>query len=209
MPLTEEAKVSSVRNQHSDINMSPYLKTLFTSPSSLLNKPSQYNFYTMLTTLAIFLFIAGGLAFIYNEGFYLNFGESLGLFLRAVFIYVLILITYGITLLCTTYISSSQTISWKSLVKSYLSLSVFALVFFALSMIFSIIGISYVPLTLNIFALVTLILGTYFIYKDTVQKHEKFDSFYVLLIHIVLTGIVTHLIYHTWMSQIWSYAFNL
>src|SRR5699024_8249624 len=184
IPLNEEARISQEKMKKSDLNMTPYLKALFTKPSNVLIKPNQYNVFTILTTLVILLLIASALAFIHNDGFYLIFGESLTLYLRAIFIYSAILFAYGIVMLCVAFITSSQTPTWRTLIKSYLSLSIFALVFFTISMLVSIVGISYIPLTLNIFALVTLILGTYYIYKENITKHDKFDSFYVLLIHI-------------------------
>src|SRR5699024_11586747 len=164
--------------------------------------------YTILTTLAVILLIFGGLSFVYYEGFYLNFGQGLSIFLRAIFIYLGILIGYGLAMIGTSFISSSVEINWKSILKSYIRLSIFALLFYVLSMLVSIVGISYLPNTFNILALITLTLGTFYIYKQYVQTNEKFDSFLVLLIHIVLTGIVTHMIYQYWIIQIWNNAFN-
>ena len=207
-PLTEDAKIQSDQHKKVDINLSPYLKALFKTPSRVIEKPNQFNTYTILTTLAVILLILGGLSFVYYEGFYLNFGQGLSIFLRAIFIYLGILIGYGLAMIGTSYISSSVEIRWKTILKSYMSLSVYALLFYVLSMLVSIIGISYLPNTFNIIALITLSLGTYYIYKQYVQTNEKFDSFFVLLIHIVLTGLVTHIIYQYWIIQIWNSAFN-
>src|SRR5699024_10709830 len=88
------------------------------------------------------------------------------------------------------------------------SLSVFALLFYVLSMLVSIIGISYLPNTFNIIALITLSLGTFYIYKQYVQTNEKFDAFFILLMYIVLTGLVTHIIYQYWIIQIWNSVSN-
>ncbi|QQD85643.1 zinc ribbon domain-containing protein [Jeotgalicoccus sp. ATCC 8456] len=191
------------------LKVGSYTSTFVKTPSKVIETPRLFNIYTMLTTVGILILLIGFLSFVYLEGFYLNFGTSLGIFLRAVFIYVGILVLYLFALLLTSYISSSKSIDFKDLFKSYLSLSVIALVAFTVSLVLSILNVSYIPLTFNIFALMSLSIGTYYIYKTQNTTSEKFDSFYVLIIHIVIVGVVTHLIYNYWINQIFTNAFNL
>ena len=122
-PLTDDAKIQGDRNTKADINLSPYLKALFKTPSRVLEKPNDFNTYTILTTLAVILLILGGLSFVYYEGFYLNFGQGLSIFLRAIFIYLGILVGYSLAMIGTSFISANVEINWKTILKSYMSLS--------------------------------------------------------------------------------------
>lgn len=191
-----------------NLNVAAYIKTLVKFPSQVIETPRMFNTHTMITAVGTLILILSFLSFVYYEGFYQNFGVSLSIFLRAILIYASILAAYLIAMIILFYIASSKPIDLGRMIKSYLSLSVTALVFFIISSIFSILNISYIPLTFNIFSLLILSIGTYYIYKNHVKTEEKFDSFYILLIHIVLVGIVTHLIYNYWINQIFSNAFN-
>lgn len=191
-----------------DLNIATYIKTLVKSPSQVIETPKLFNTYTIITSIGILLLILALLSFVYYEGFYQNFGISLSIFLRAILIYAGILAAYLIAMIILFYIASSKPVDLSIMIKSYLSLTIIALVFFIISSIFSILSVSYIPLTFNIFALLSLSFGTYYIYKKHVKTEEKIDSFYVLLIHIILVGIVTHLIYNYWINQIFTTAFN-
>lgn len=192
----------------SDLNVATYIKTFAKSPSQVIEMPKLFNTYTILTTIGILLLILGFLSFVYYEGFYQNFGTSLSIFLRAILIYAGILAAYLIAMIILFFIASSNQVSLNMMIKSYLSVSVTALLFFIISLFFSILSVSYIPLTFNIFALLSLSIGTYYIYQKHVKTEDKIDSFYVLLIHIILVGIVTHLIYNYWINQVFTTAFN-
>lgn len=191
-----------------DLNVEKYIKTLVKSPSHVIETPKLFNTYTIITSIGILLLILAFLSFVYYEGFYQNFGTSLSIFLRAILIYAGILAAYLIAMIILFYIASSKPVDLSIMIKSYMSLSVISLVFFIISSVFSILSVPYIPLTFNIFALLSLSIGTYYIYKKHVKTEEKIDSFYVLLIHIILVGIVTHLIYNYWINQIFTTAFN-
>lgn len=201
------AEVGSLQSR-TDLNVAKYIKTLVKSPSQVIEMPKLFNTYTIITSIGILLLILAFLSFVYYEGFYQNFGTSLSIFLRAILVYGGILAAYLIAMIILFYIASSKPVDLSIMFKSYLSLSVIALVFFIISSVFSILSVSYIPLTFNIFALLSLSIGTYYIYKKHVKTEEKIDSFYVLLIHIILVGIVTHLIYNYWINQIFTTAFN-
>ena len=201
------AEVGSLQSR-TDLNVVKYIKTLVKSPSQVIEMPKLFNTYTIITSIGILLLILAFLSFVYYEGFYQNFGTSLSIFLRAILVYGGILAAYLIAMIILFYIASSKPVDLSIMFKSYLSLSVIALVFFIISSVFSIVSVSYIPLTFNIFALLSLSIGTYYIYKKHVKTEEKIDSFYVLLIHIILVGIVTHLIYNYWINQIFTTAFN-
>src|SRR5699024_7867363 len=190
------------------LNVGRYIKTLVKSPSQVIETPNLFNTYTMITTIDILILILGFLCFVHYEGFYQNFGTSLSIFLRAILIYTAILAAYLIVMIILFYIASGKPVDLSIMIKSYLSLSVTALAFFIISSIFSILNVSYIPLTFNIFALLFLSIGIYYIYKKHIKTEEKIDSFYVLLIHIILVGIATHLIYNYWINQIFTTAFN-
>lgn len=191
-----------------DLNVEKYIKTLVKSPSQVIEAPKLFNTYTIITSIGILLLILAFLSFVYYEGFYQNFGTSLSIFLRAILIYAGIMAAYLIAMIILFYIASSKPVDLSIMIKSYLSLTIIALVFFIISSFFSILSVSYIPLTFNIFALLSLSIGTYYIYKKHVETEEKIDSFYVLLTHIILVGIVTHLIYNYWINQIFTTAFN-
>lgn len=191
-----------------NINVATYIKTLVKSPSQVFEMPKLFNTYTIITAIGILFLILAFLSFVYYEGFYQNFGTSLSIFLRAILIYAGILAAYLIAMIVLFFVASSKPVDLSIMVKSYLSLSIISLVFFIISSIFSILSVSYIPLTFNIFALLSLSIGTYYIYKKHVKTEEKIDSFYVLLLHIILVGIVTHLIYNYWVNQIFTTAFN-
>ena len=201
------AEVGSLQSR-TDLNVVKYIKTLVKSPSQVIEMPKLFNTYTIITSIGILLLILAFLSFVYYEGFYQNFGTSLSIFLRAILVYGGILAAYLIAMIILFYIASSKPVDLSIMFKSYLSLSVIALVFFIISSVFSILSVSYIPLTFNIFALLSLSIGTYYIYKKHVKTEEKIDSFYVLLIHVILVGIVTHLIYNYWINQIFTTAFN-
>lgn len=192
-----------------NLNVSVYIKTLLKSPSQVIEAPKLFNTYTVVTTVGILILILSFLSFVYYDGFYQNFGVGLTVFLRAIFIYTCILAGYLVAMITLFYIGSGKLVNLSMIIKSYLSLSVTALVFLIISSLLSILSVSYIPLTFNIFALLTLSFGTYYIYKKYVITDERMDSFYILLIHILLVGIVTHLIYNYWINQIFTNAFNI
>src|SRR5699024_2597915 len=128
------AEVESSKSK-TDLNVATYINTLAKSPSQVIETPKLFNTYTIITSIGILLLILAFLSFVYYEGFYQNFGASLSIFLRAILIYAGILAAYLIAMIILFYITSSKPVDLSIMIRSYLSLTIIALVFFIISSI--------------------------------------------------------------------------
>lgn len=194
--------------QSGNIYILEFLSKVFKSPSDAMISNSRFNNATYFAVSFAAILLAAIVSVLASPIYYYDFTEVINSFIRNLVIYLLVFGAYFIILVLNIMITKTQRPSVLSLFNSYSVVIVFTSIFFIMSSIFTMTNISYMPIFFNICALITLIVGSYYIINLHSQLTMRLDPLYGALIYIFLAGIVTYAIYHYWISSIFSQAFS-
>lgn len=189
-------------------NILEFLIVLIKTPSRIVGEDTKFNTRLYVEVLAIAILLMTLVGTIAVQDNYYNTADVLISFINYTLIYLIMFGAYFSVLFIYVLVVLNDRPKTITIFKGFSAVSFFAAIFFILASTFSLFKIAYLPIVLDIFGILTLVVGSVYIINKYNNSEKKFDGFYSLLLYVFLSGAVTYAIYYYWITNIFNEAFN-